>query len=788
MAGLDNLSDLDDNDTEQERSNEDEEEEYGYDDDDEYEHLYPESFMHDQYGIENLAREMLKKYDWRGNDDITKEDLIRELADEMHDQSSVKPYEVRKDDWKNVLFVLKRSCPDDNDKTYDSWISAIISYMQGVIDSSNASEAMKLEYKRLQAHVSDMANRAKAGITPEYKIPSRMTKGRRQLLMSLIWLFTRKGQVIDLDKVPYSTIDLVKPGTKRCMTAEEVEEEKEADDSNEYTDELHAPSGFISGLESALTKPLHSSYKRQAPKHCDSGHWSGQIRKFTKSDKDMFDELWGTRLDELHNYIHSKEKQLTHKEQELDYAERSDDINKDVNSIEADIKALNGRITWCHKYLKVGNRVSNSDAFLNWFAELTRKFSDWTETERVFWGGIVVATDAEHLDARNKIFNLGVDTVRLSGNQKAIHNAESAKDLLNITSALGSVTSEHNKISKLKEDIEQEKELRDDTTLSKVERDNAKKKVDALQKDLDISRKKRVQGLQLSTAAATNFAKNATYLDKSFTPEQRKKIAADAQLFAENAGDFARITQMNEDIAREQDKLKEIHSELDNPAIDRDPARKSALEAQAEKLGNDLIVSSEKIANETNKVILKYQPCPFNGKDCQSGQKCLDPKGNPYTEEKCKTLVGKDSRKCSWSGHACEVEGKNVFDTTQKTSEGLQNLYTKGDIKTANSGYPNNNRYHGMQFGDPYARNPYTGVNWGSPRRRKSRLRGSNKRSPRRRKSRLRGRSRRSPSRKKSRLCGRSRGFSRRRHSRLRGMSKGSRCTTTVNRSRDKRR
>ncbi len=192
-------------------------EEYDYEDGD-YDISYPDSFMHDQSGIENLAREMLKKYDWRPDDSVTKEKLVRDLADEMHDRSTAKPYDVRKDDWKNVLFVLKRSCPDDDDKTYDSWISAITSYLQSVIDDPSTSEDMKAEYRRLKVHIADMAERAKTAITPEYNIPSRMTTGRRQLLMSLIWLFTRKGQIIDLDKVPYSTLDLVKPGTKECMS------------------------------------------------------------------------------------------------------------------------------------------------------------------------------------------------------------------------------------------------------------------------------------------------------------------------------------------------------------------------------------------------------------------------------------------------------------------------------------------------------------------------------------------------------------------------------------------
>jgi len=714
--------------------------EYDYEDGD-YDISYPDSFMHDQSGIENLAREMLKKYDWSSSDDgITKEQLVVDLAEEMHDKSTAKPYEVRKDDWKSVMFVLKRSCPDDNDKTYDSWISAITSYLQSVIDDPNTSGDMKAEYQRLKIHIADMAERAKTAITPEYKIPSRMTTGRRQLLMSLIWLYTRRGQVIDLDKVPYSTLDLVKSGTKYCMTEEEVTEEQENSSVHEFIDEMHSPGkGFISGLDSALTKPLRAPARRQAPKHCDSGHWSGQIRKFTKSDKDMFDELWGTRLGELHNYIRAKEKQLSHKEEELKAAEERGNDHSTVQSLEDTIKKLHGRINWCHEYLEVGNRVSKSDSWKNAFAEFQRVFGLWAATERKFWGGIIVATDAEHLDAQQRIMKLGIDTVRLSGNKKAIYNAESAKDLVNIASSLGSVGTEHNNVDRLKKNIEQERNIRDNTELSDAEREEARRNIDTFQKEIDIARDKRMQSLQLSTAAGVNFANNATYLDKTFTPEQRKKLASDAHTFAENAGDFAKLTQMNEEIARDQDKLEEIQKELDNPAIDRDPKRKAELEAEQTRIGDVLYDASEKLADETNEIIQKVHPCEATAEkgSCQIGQKCLDPKGNIYDEDSCGDLVKKhDQRGCSWTGHACEVGGSNKFATTEATSTGLKNLYTKGDIrgdvgKRSAHGF-NNNPYGSSQFGGSqfggfggygYQQGMY------SPRRRKSRLRSRNRNS-----------------------------------------------------------
>ena len=724
---MDSVKDLDDPIQEEENREESEADEYEYEDGG-YDLSYPDSFMHDQSGIENLAHEMLHKYDWNTDPGVTKEDLVEDLAKEMHDKSPAKPYEVRKDDWKNVLFVLKRSCPDDNDKTYDSWIEAITSYIQSVIDDPSVGEDMKDEYRRLKAHIADMAERAKTAITPEYKIPSRMTTGRRQLLMSLIWLFTRRGQVIDLDKVPYSTLDLVKPGTKSCMTEKELEEEERSTEKNEFTDELHGK-GFITGMESALTRPLEVHKKRQPHMNCETGHWSGQIRIFSKSDKDMFDELWGTRLGELHNYIRAKEKQLSHKELELKAAEENGSDNNVEETLRRDIKSLHGRINWCHEYLEVGNRVSRSDSWKNAYAEFKRVFGVWAATERKFWGGIIVATDAEHLDAQQRIMKLGIDTVRLSGNKKALYNAESAKDLVNITSALGSASSEHNNVARLKESIEQERDIRDNTSLSEAEREEAKRNIEVFQKELDASRDKRIQSLQLSTAAGMNFASNATYLDKSFTPEQRTKLASDAHTFAENAGDFAKLTQMNEEIAREQDKLEEIQKELDNPAIDSDPKRKADLEAEETRIGVVLNEASEKLANKTNDIILKAHPCESSAEKgtCQAGQKCLDPKGNIYDEESCKNLPKThDQRGCSWTGHACEVGGSNLFATTDATSEGLKNLYTKGE---SGIGKKNNNlpsQYNNQGYG---GFNPYGGMGYhhfGSPRRRKSRLRSRN--------------------------------------------------------------
>ena len=62
--------------------------------------------------------------------------------------------------------------------------------------------------------------------------------------MSLIWLFTRSGQVIDLDKVPYSTLDLVKTGTKNCMSSKELEDEENSNKANKFTYEMIAK-GFI---------------------------------------------------------------------------------------------------------------------------------------------------------------------------------------------------------------------------------------------------------------------------------------------------------------------------------------------------------------------------------------------------------------------------------------------------------------------------------------------------------------------------------------------------------------
>ena len=178
----------------------------------------------------------------------------------------------------------------------------------------------------------------RSSITPEYKIPSRMTTGRRQLLMSLIWLYTRKGQVIDLDRVPYSTLDLVEAGTKDCMTKAQVEEEERTGKTNEMIDEVAEAQGRISGFESALAEPLHVSKRkkrRQAPKHCESGHWSGRIRDFTRADKDLFDELWGTRVGELHRYLHSNEKKLSDKEDAYKDMQQYDDSDpKDMERLE----------------------------------------------------------------------------------------------------------------------------------------------------------------------------------------------------------------------------------------------------------------------------------------------------------------------------------------------------------------------------------------------------------------------------------------------------------------------
>ncbi len=455
----------------------------------------------------------------------------------------------------------------------------------------------------------------------------------------------------------------------------------------------------------------------------------------------MFDELWGTRLGELHNYIRAKEKQLTHKEEELRVAEEKGSHSAE-KSLKHDIKELHNRIDWCHEYLEVGNRVSKSDSWKNAFAEFKRVFGVWAETERKFWGGIIVATDAEHLDAQQRIMKLGIDTVRLSGNKKAIYNAESAKDLVNITSALGSVSTEHSNVARLKENIEQERNIRDNTELSDAEREEARRNIDTLQKELDKSRDKRIQSLKISTAAGVNFANNATYLDKSFTPEQRKKLASDAHTFAENASDFAKLTQMNEEIARDQDKLDEIQKELDNPTIDRDPKKKAELEAEQTRLGDVLYDASEKLADETNEIILKVHPCEEGAEkgSCQVGQKCLDSKGNIYDKESCSNLAKKhDPRGCSWTGHACEVGGTNQFATTDATSEGLKNLYTKGNIRgdAANKAHGFNNPYGGTQFGGHggfggfggYGGYGHQGSVYGSPRRRKSRVRNRNKNS-----------------------------------------------------------
>ena len=719
---MDSVTDLDDPIQEEGDEDNDENSEYEYEDNDGYDLSYPESFMHDQTGIENLAREMLKKYDWRSDHSITKEELVRELAEEMHDKSSAKPYEVRKDDWKNVLFVLKRSCPDDNDITYDSWISAIISYVQTVIDDSGMSHDMRMEYQRLKIHIEDMAERAKMAITTEYKIPSRMTTGRRQLLMSLIWLFTRSGQVIDLDKVPYSTLDLVKTGTKNCMSSKELEDEENSNKANKFTYEMIAK-GFISGLDSALTTPLEHHTIRNTSEHCETDHWSGQIRRFNKSDKDMFDELWGTRLGELHNYIRAKERQLSRKEEELKIAEEKGNMQSVDKDIIKDMKSLQDRIDWCHEYLQVGNRVSRSDSWRNTFMEFKRVFGIWAETERKFWGGIIVATDAEHLDAQQRILKLGINTVKLTGNKKAMYTAESANDLVNITSALGSASSAHNNVARLNENLEQEVGIRDNISLSQADRDEAKKNIETYQKELDESRKKRIQSLQLSTAAGVNFANNAIYLDKTFTPEQRKKLALDAHTFAENAGDFAKLTQMNEDIAREQDKLQQIQKELDNPTIDRDPKRKKELESEESRIGKVLNEANEKLATETNDIILKVHPCEASAEkgSCQMGQKCLDPKGNLYDEESCNNMKRNDRRGCSWTGHACEVGGKNAFSTTDATSEGLKSLYTTGDSGANNKKSMQQVPYNNFQLGG------FNQGRWGSPRRKKSRMRSRRK-------------------------------------------------------------
>ena len=155
MVEHSDLSDIDYRPPDEENQSYDDEDDLEYDDP--YNH--PDSFLHEQFQVESFTREMLDAYGWEeGNSDDTKgikERLVRELATELHDDSPIKPYALKKDDWKNVLFILRRSCPDDDDKTYDEWIAAI-AYMRSA--ASDADDRMKTEYQRLEHHVEDRGN------------------------------------------------------------------------------------------------------------------------------------------------------------------------------------------------------------------------------------------------------------------------------------------------------------------------------------------------------------------------------------------------------------------------------------------------------------------------------------------------------------------------------------------------------------------------------------------------------------------------------------------------------
>ena len=600
----------------------------------------PEGFTLSSAEVDNLANSAIRKSN-KGKADLHK--LVKKMAEDMHD-SHLK-YKELKENWKNILFIIRRRCPDDDNKTYRKWIDAIKTYF-----AAKGNE-------RMVSFIENMFTRATQAFTPFVNIPSSLREGIRLLLLSLFWLSAREGQWMNLALVPYSTLDLIERYTKQCMNAAEA---KEAIAS--------AAGTKSSGVESALGPELSGRPIRRPSQKCPSGMYKGKIRQWDSTDAELFKEIWGTRRKEINDWMDVKESELEKKKADLvEMKSYADDNSRSIKELEDGVSKLDKELEWADDYLNIGGKIAKRGWWANLVHDTQKKLGIKGRALARFWLEIAMAKDDRTRAARKDILDTTTKIGKTFGSEKVKTAVAVAEEVSNVTGGLSALVETGEEKQKLKGKIAELDDTIGQEDISTGDRQKAMDEKDGLEKKLRVERVKHLAALDATIVTATKLAERTP--DSLATKEQRTELSQQALELTQTLKDISKMTASAEKTQQLQATQEAIMKQLDDRNIYTDKAKRDKLEAKLDSVETQLSAHAALQSSDLEKLMDKGKLCEEGeADDCQKGQLCVKEKDKIYTEAECEELmnVKSDKRNCSWTGYKCAVKGSDILSEIKK--------------------------------------------------------------------------------------------------------------------------